>query len=323
MADRDDVVVEHAGVDRVRDSAARTASRAGASPCRRATACATPRASAARESARAPARGRSRGARTRRARRRGRPRSRRAACDWRRLRRRVCGAAGSGSCTTKRRASAKIARRIAVVVGASSARWKCERQVGGREMHAPVGGVGATGSPSRRWPPTSRPPTSTPTAAPARRGRRARARRHRCRAKPSARSACSAGPLVRRQHRLRQAARRQRAHLGQALQRRLARIRDLLRVALGREVALREARVVVRRTGDAVEVDSSVPQLIASRRGRNRARHAPSSPGVQTARSARPRRAAGESGRRARAPPRRSRGNRRSGDCRRATGCRR
>ena len=63
------------------------------------------------------------------------------------------------------------------------------------------------------------------------------------------------GPLVRRQHRLRKSARRQRAHLGQSLQRRFARIGDETRIVFGREVARREPGVVVRRAGDAVEVE--------------------------------------------------------------------
>ena len=53
-----------------------------------------------------------------------------------------CGAAGSGSWTTKCAGSAKIARSTRVVVGASSERWKCADEVRRREVHEAVGGIG-------------------------------------------------------------------------------------------------------------------------------------------------------------------------------------
>src|SRR4029450_7445071 len=61
--------------------------------------------------------------------------------------------------------------------------------------------------------------------------------------------------LVRRQNRLGKSAIGKRLHLGEALQRSLARIRDLTLVALGSEVAGRQAAIVVRGSRQAVEVD--------------------------------------------------------------------
>ncbi len=57
-----------------------------------------------------------------------------------------CGAAGKGSCTVKCAASAKIARRTAVVVGASSERWKCAARFAGVKCTRPsaVSGDGLT-----------------------------------------------------------------------------------------------------------------------------------------------------------------------------------
>ena len=65
-------------------------------------------------------------------------------------------------------------------------------------------------------------------------------------------------PFVRRQHGLRNAQVRERAHFGEALQRGFAWIGDEVRIAFGGQVAVREPRVVMRRTGDAVEIDSDI-----------------------------------------------------------------
>ena len=62
------------------------------------------------------------------------------------------------------------------------------------------------------------------------------------------------GPLVRRQHGLREATVGKRLHLGEALQRRPPRIGNAGFVLLRGKVAFREAAVVMRRSRQAVEV---------------------------------------------------------------------
>jgi hypothetical protein len=62
-------------------------------------------------------------------------------------------------------------------------------------------------------------------------------------------------PLVRRQNRLGESSRLQRAHLGQSLQCRFARVGDESRVVCGCDVSRRQAGVIVRRAGDAVEIE--------------------------------------------------------------------
>ena len=90
--------------------------------------------------------------------------------------------------------------------------------------------------------------------------------------------------------------------------------RRMLRVALGREVAAREPGVVVRRPGDAVEVDDAARLRSDARFRRGAERHRAHGARPRRTRRARPAAAtaAAESGRRAPAPRRRSRGNRRS-----------
>ncbi len=63
------------------------------------------------------------------------------------------------------------------------------------------------------------------------------------------------GPLVGREDPLLEAQLHQRLHLGQALTCRLARIRTLLLAGLGGHVAIGQARIVVGRTDQAVEID--------------------------------------------------------------------
>ena len=224
FAHRDDIVVEHAGVDGLgpllrEHGAGRRRGRAGA----RSAAEASLRL-ARGEAGTGPGPRRTRGGRRRRA--RPRAQSPRSACGWPPPRRRagvrraaaiVHAEAGAGPRTS--RAATRV------VVGASSARWKCDTRFAGVKCTRPSA-VSADGltvaalathiaaadeqAASRRG--ASRPAARTTLGIAAVEAERAQ-RVHR-------------GPLVRRQHGLRKAARGERAHLGQALARGFARIGD-------------------------------------------------------------------------------------------------
>ena len=253
-ADGDDVVVEHAGVDRVRILLREhRARRVEAMPAR--DRLATLRASAAPDSAPAPAP----------------PPIRAAAVDEELdagraapAAKRVwlaapsspnCGAAGSGSCTAKCASSAKIARSTRVVVGASSERWKCATRFAGVKCTRPSARVRRradgrrVGDPHRR----RRRARGEQRRRVARRAREHvahRCRRSRARAAPATYGRSCGGSTACAKPRA--ASARILARPCSAASRGLATCRALL---LGREVAAREPRVVVRRPRDAVEVD--------------------------------------------------------------------
>ena len=139
------------------------------------------------------------------------------------------------------RASAKIARSTRVVVGASSARWKCVTRLAGVKCTRPsavsADGLTVAALATHIAAADEHAASSTGASRAARAEHRASLPREAQRAQRR-----HVRTLVRRQHRLRIAARRERAHLGESLQCGLARIGDLARVALGGEVAVREAR---------------------------------------------------------------------------------
>ncbi len=148
-------------------------------------------------------------------------------------------------------------------------------QVGGGEMNAAVGGIGGgtdrggVGNPHRRC-------------------RRARGKQLRClprgrgenlflaAGKAERAERRNVGPLVRRQHALRESAIGERFHLGEPLEGCLARIGDKVLVALGSEVADGQAAVVMRRARQPVEVDfERLGRHFRGGRGVRRARRAP------------------------------------------------